>query len=207
MQEGRNPHILQHELGTGPYRRVHKNLRVMPSRIAGKCLTVVDTVIPKGGIVYYAVDEKVPRYTWEEIQMFPEDQKAVFYNFGFQAEDGFYEGPRTMEEVEEEYSYYLNHSCDPNSIIINDDIYVAARDIQVGEELTMDYSTFEEEKIYHAAGFENIRCEWGTNECRGVISPYDYKEEKFRIKYYPHFASHVLKKIEAYLKESELQKA
>ena len=206
MQPCDTPTTPPFELGTGPYRRVHKNLELLPSKMAGKCLTVVNQVIPKGTVTFYTGKEPVPSYTWAEVQNFTEEEKEVFFNFGYFIGDGLYEGPRTEADVEADYSYFVNHSCDPNCVSLNDEVNVAARDIQVGEELTIDYSTFEEENMYYAGKCEDIKCLCGTDDCRGTISPYDYKDEKFRKKYYPHFASHVLKKIEAYLKENEVQK-
>jgi hypothetical protein len=55
-----------------------------------------------------------------------------------------------------------NHSCDPNTKLRGLDL-VAARDIRRGEELTIDYASFENPE---AAMFE---CSCGTTKCRGLI--------------------------------------
>jgi SET domain-containing protein len=36
---------------------------------------------------------------------------------------------------------FVNHSLNPNMVSVGDDLAVAARDIQAGDELTMDYRT------------------------------------------------------------------
>jgi D-alanine-D-alanine ligase len=55
-----------------------------------------------------------------------------------------------------------NHSCDPNTGYDGLDV-VALRDIQAGEELTLDYATFCNET---AAAFE---CRCGAPNCRGLV--------------------------------------
>jgi D-alanine-D-alanine ligase len=55
-----------------------------------------------------------------------------------------------------------NHSCDPNTGFSGLDI-VAIRDIDIGEELTIDYTTFYDE---HMTSFN---CQCGSPKCRGRI--------------------------------------
>jgi uncharacterized protein len=60
---------------------------------------------------------------------------------------------------------YINHSCDPNlitRIIKGHIIYMTQRDIQRGEELTVDYRF--DKKV------ERVVCLCGTAKCRGTIN-------------------------------------
>ena len=60
---------------------------------------------------------------------------------------------------------YINHCCDPNIhawICQGHILYMAARDIQPGEELTIDYH-FEPE-------VEKVVCRCGAAQCRGTIN-------------------------------------
>ena len=60
---------------------------------------------------------------------------------------------------------YINHSCDPNlvtRIVKGHIIYMSARDIKPGEELTVDYRF--SDKI------ERVTCRCGAKKCRGVIN-------------------------------------
>jgi hypothetical protein len=57
---------------------------------------------------------------------------------------------------------YVNHSCDPNTKVVDECSDVAIRDIKKGEEITSDYSLF---NIPGPA----MRCKCGSKKCRGII--------------------------------------
>ena len=60
---------------------------------------------------------------------------------------------------------YINHSCEPNlitRIVKGHIIYMSERDIQPGEELTVDYRF--DKKV------ERVVCKCGTTKCRGTIN-------------------------------------
>ncbi len=60
---------------------------------------------------------------------------------------------------------FINHSCDPNIrswICKGHILYMAARDIQPGEELTVDY--------HFEAEVEEVICACGAANCRGTIN-------------------------------------
>jgi len=60
---------------------------------------------------------------------------------------------------------YINHSCAPNCftrIIHSHFLFFALRDIEPGEELTIDY-----ESSYHS---DQTRCHCGAPACRGTIN-------------------------------------
>lgn len=63
---------------------------------------------------------------------------------------------------------YINHSCDPNCYawICNGHIlYMSARDIKKGEELTIDY--------HFDKDVEKVPCSCGARTCRGTINLVD----------------------------------
>ncbi len=53
---------------------------------------------------------------------------------------------------------YGNHSCDPNL----DRNHTALRDIEVGEELTLDYAQF-------SAKDWEMKCNCGSKNCKGIV--------------------------------------
>lgn len=60
---------------------------------------------------------------------------------------------------------YINHSCDPNllaRIVRGHILYISRREIQPGEELTVDYHF--EKKV------ERVPCTCGAANCRGTIN-------------------------------------
>ena len=60
---------------------------------------------------------------------------------------------------------YINHSCDPNlvsRILKGHILYVSARDIKSGEELTVDYRF--DKKV------AKVACKCGSPKCRGTIN-------------------------------------
>jgi len=62
-------------------------------------------------------------------------------------------------------THYINHSCEPNAfmkIVYNHILFIALRDIQPGEEITIDY-----ESTLHA---DTKRCGCGAENCRGTIN-------------------------------------
>ncbi|QPQ88869.1 SET domain-containing protein (plasmid) [Burkholderia gladioli] len=61
------------------------------------------------------------------------------------------------------WSCLFNHSCSPNVVDYGVDFGIAAHDIQMGEELTIDYSTF----VHNVF---QMKCHCGAACCRHVIS-------------------------------------
>ncbi|MDR3719584.1 MAG: SET domain-containing protein-lysine N-methyltransferase [Bryobacteraceae bacterium] len=60
---------------------------------------------------------------------------------------------------------YINHCCDPNCyawVFRGHILYMAAREIQAGEELTIDY--------HFEAEVEPVKCACGSPNCRGTIN-------------------------------------
>lgn len=86
---------------------------------------------------------------------------------------------------------WLNHSCEPNcGLHIKPEEKVmevhALREIQVGEELTMDYATFEYEIHYMPT-----ECLCNTQKCRGTITGYKDMPENLRDFYGDYIANHL----------------
>jgi len=62
-------------------------------------------------------------------------------------------------------THYINHSCEPNAfmkILYNHILFIALRDIEPGEEITIDY-----ESTLHS---DKKRCVCGAQRCRGTIN-------------------------------------
>jgi len=62
-------------------------------------------------------------------------------------------------------THYINHSCEPNAymkILYNHILFIALRDIEAGDEITIDY-----ESTLHS---NKKKCICGAPSCRGTIN-------------------------------------
>lgn len=73
---------------------------------------------------------------------------------------------------------FINHSCNPNTGIVNDTTLIALRDIQKGEELYFDYSTSMDEDHWV------MQCKCGEANCRKVIKDFKYLPLPVKQKYF-----------------------
>lgn len=88
----------------------------------------------------------------------------------------------TWSDEPEEW-WPVNHSCDPNAWLEGLDV-VARRDIAAGEEVTLEYATFYNERM------PDFRCACGADACRGTIQGTDHLEA-FLDRYEGHVSDYV----------------
>ncbi len=74
------------------------------------------------------------------------------------------------------FEQFVNHSCDPNTGLINVNTLIAIRDIGKDEEITFDYSTC------IADGWE-MKCTCKSKNCRKIIKDFKYLPKKIKEKY------------------------
>jgi len=72
---------------------------------------------------------------------------------------------------------FMNHSCEPNSIVTNDLQVMALRPISADEELVMDYSTTEIDPYW------SMPCHCKSSSCRQLILPYQFLPVELRNMY------------------------
>jgi len=65
--------------------------------------------------------------------------------------------------------WHMNHSCEPNLGLDDENNFVAMRDINAGEELCWDYAFAETNPAF------SMRCRCGCQTCRSVITGHDWK--------------------------------
>ncbi len=88
--------------------------------------------------------------TKEEVKKLPEKEKKYISPF---------QGKFLLQQPP---ARYVNHSCDPNTKVVNDSSDVAIVDIKKGEEITSDYSIF-------YAPDEVMRCNCGSKNCKKIL--------------------------------------
>jgi uncharacterized protein len=110
-------------------------------------------------------------------------------------EEGKEDPSDPLEVGDEEYldldemSRTFNHSCNPNAFIRGKNELVAIRDIQIGEEITYDYSITmndaKEKIISVGRQLWTCKCCCGSTNCRGIIDQFHTltkKTQNFYIK-------------------------
>jgi SET domain-containing protein len=99
-----------------------------------------------------------------------------------------------VEDVEASGTLYaaMNHSCDPNSWMADEVTLVARRDIEAGEEVTVDYAMFTTQSNW----IMDSRCRCGSPYCRRIITGDDWMLEDLQERYRGHFSPFINRKIE-----------
>lgn len=109
-------------------------------------------------------------------------------NSYFPISDEYFLAARSKDE-EENIKLYINHSCNPNCGIKGEITFVAMRDIKAGEEITIDYAFIDNEEY-------SFECTCGSNNCRKIITGYDWKIKELQDKYYDYFSQYLKDKID-----------
>lgn len=88
---------------------------------------------------------------------------------------------------------YINHSCDANCGMADSTQVVALRDIEAGEQITLDYAVINDGSSEWDA--DNFVCRCGTSGCRKRVSSRDWTMKDVQDRYWPYFAPFVRLKI------------
>ncbi len=112
-----------------------------------------------------------------------------FYNF-IQIDKNLYlvEDP----EITQSLNGSMNHSCDSNTWMEDEVTLVARRDIETGEEATVDYALFTTQSNWML----DNRCHCGSSNCRRVITGDDWRREDVQERYRDHFSPFINRRIE-----------
>lgn len=131
-----------------------EGIRVAPSKIDGRgCFATI--FFPKGRKIAELTGERVARQEAAR-RMRGRRRLHICATDTYWGIDGSRGGNGTQ---------FVNHSCQPNSyvkILYGHVLFFALRDIQPGEEITLDYV-----ESYHP---DTKRCRCGAENCRGTIN-------------------------------------
>ncbi len=109
-------------------------------------------------------------------------------NSYFPISDEYFLGATNKDE-EDQIKLYQNHSCNPNVGLHGEITFIAMRDIEKDEELTVDYAFIDNEDY-------SFECTCGSNNCRKIITGFDWKIKELQDKYYEYFAQYLKDKID-----------
>ena len=87
---------------------------------------------------------------------------------------------------------FMNHSCDSSVWMADDVTLLARRDIEAGEEVTVDYALFTTQSNWML----DTRCRCGSPDCRRIITGDDWMREDVQEKYEGHFSPFINRRIE-----------
>jgi SET domain-containing protein len=104
-----------------------------------------------------------------------------------QIDDNLFITPVTDEERELSM-LYSNHSCDANIGIRGEITFVAMRDIRVGEELTHDWATTDDDDY-------SVECKCGAPNCRKILTGKDWRRSELQQRYAGYFSAYLAVKI------------
>lgn len=158
--------------------RISSKIEIRESGINNKGMFAKD-LIHKGEIVYIKGGHILTR---EELY----SSSAI--NSYLPISDNYYLGALSPDE-EECIKLYNNHSCDPNCGMHGEITFIAIRDINPGEELTIDYAFIDNEDY-------SFECSCGSPFCRKRITGRDWQIKSIQDKYYPYFALYLKDKID-----------
>lgn len=150
---------------------------VAPSNINGTGMFAMEK-IAKGEVVYIKGGHILKRD-----QLFT----SGTINSYLPIDDNYFIAAETPEE-EDDVKLFNNHSCDPNCGLRGEITFVAIRDIEKGEELTVDYAFIDDEDY-------EFECKCGSTNCRRKITGHDWRIPDLQIRYHDYFAAYLKEKI------------
>ena len=104
-----------------------------------------------------------------------------------QVDDDLFFAAVSTDDIEDED--HINHSCEPNCGIRGSLQIVAMRDVEPGEEMTLDYAMFESSQY-------SFKCICGARNCRRTITGDDWRILELQKRYAGYFSGYLQKKIE-----------
>lgn len=159
--------------------RLSNKVEVRTNSLNGKGIFAKEN-IKKGEIVFIKGGHILTR---DEIFSF-----GVINSY-FPISDEYFLGATNKDE-ENQIKLYQNHSCNPNVGLHGEITFVAMRDIDKDEELTVDYAFIDNEDY-------SFECTCGSNNCRKTITGFDWKIKELQDKYYEYFAQYLKDKIDS----------
>ena len=182
-------------MGTDAYSNLHKHIELRISPVHGKGL-FAKSHIPKGTTVWMnrndgPMEQNYKTYTFSELESIPDENRQYIVMYGSQLTEHTITGPESEHDVSLDNANYFNHSCSPNCLPINENIWIAIKDILPNDELTIDYITFDS-NVY--SNMPHCRC--SSTNCRKSLRSDDYKLPDIQERYKGHFVSFIQDKID-----------
>ncbi len=132
---------------------LHPDVVVGKSKISGKGL-FAKKKIPIGTILWRLRDFRA--YDKKDLKKFSKRYADIIKKFAYEEWNG------KLTYCTDKAKFW-NHNCNPNSAPLTEEMDIAVRDIQKGEELTYDYAVLLKD-------FEPpVKCKCSEKNCRGIV--------------------------------------
>ncbi|MBV9992771.1 MAG: SET domain-containing protein-lysine N-methyltransferase [Alphaproteobacteria bacterium] len=167
-----------------PRSRISPKLVPGPSAIHGQGVIAAEPI---------AAGEVLMEFGGEIIS--PADFETEVYRMRsiWQVGDGVYLALRE-DDPQPSLDENLNHSCDANSWLADEVTLVARRDIEAGEEITLDHATWNHDEDDYV--WDQDCCTCGAQGCRKTLTPDDWRLPQVQARYLGHFHPFVQAMIE-----------
>ena len=99
-------------------------------------------------------------------------------------------------EITQSLDGSMNHSCDSSAWMEDEVTLVARRDIESGEEVTVDYALFTTQSNWML----DNRCHCGSPYCRRIITGDDWRRKEVQERYRNHFSPFINRRIRRRMK-------
>ncbi len=159
-----------------------KAKKVVQSKIAGHGLIAIEP-ISIGEIVAIKGGHII------DLKLFEERCESLVGMSILQIDDNFVLAPLEKDEIED-VVIYINHSCNPNIGLRGEITFVAMRNINIGEEIVIDYAMIQNNND------EAMQCNCGAETCRKIITGHDWSHKDLQEKYGRYFSAFLREKIE-----------
>lgn len=119
---------------------------------------------------------------WSEFQ-------DEYGDYAYYIEKDFLIAPLNPKDPSDDWR--MNHCCEPNCGLKGQIVFVALRDIEIGEELTFDYAMTESDPNYKM----NLHCD--KKNCRKEFKGTDWKNPEIQQKYKGYFSLYIEEQIKS----------
>ena len=99
--------------------------------------------------------------------------------------------PGAYDRERDDRGDFINHSCDSNVWLADENTLDARKEITEGEELTLDYALFEGDED----DVKPWRCRCGSPLCRGRVTGRDWRLPDLQNRYAGHFSPFINRRI------------
>jgi SET domain-containing protein len=154
--------------------------KVLASSVHGKGLFAVRK-IKKGEVIAIKGGHIIDRKTYKS-------NRELIGQAECQITDNFFLAPFTKSEYKD-VMIYFNHSCEPNTGLMGNIVFIAIKDIAKNTEVTLDYAFYKDDGKYQ------INCSCNTKSCRKIVTGKDWKRKDIQKKYKEYFSSYLQRKI------------